>query len=173
MNKSYKKKKKKPHLINEQIKADTVRLIGEHKGIVVSLEEALKMAKEEELDLVQVSSNKEIICTIVDYNKYLYEYKQKEKQKKAAQSKTQLKEIRLGATIGEHDLRFKVNHALKFLMDKNLVKFTILFKGRSIQHSRLGEQVFNKVLEMLKDVAVLEKPIKLEEKKLTMIVKPV
>lgn len=168
------KNKKHKHLINKEIKAAEVRLIGEYKGKVVSRNEALAMAEEAGLDLVEVSSTKESICLIVDYNKYLFELKRKEKEKKANQHVAETKEIRLGATIGEHDLNFKLNHAQKFLSEKNLVKFTILFKGRvATQYTKLGEEVFNRVLEALKDKAVIEVPMKLEGKKLSMTVKSV
>lgn len=151
--------------INSQIRAKEVQLIsdnGEKLG-VISLQEALDKAEEKKLDLVLVAPNvNPPVCKIMNYGKYKFEQAKKEKEAKKKQKVLEIKEIRITPNIEEHDFGFKSKNARKFLEDGNKVKITVRFKGREVNNSKLGENVLDKFVQELEDIAVVEKKPKLE-----------
>lgn len=163
------------HKINGWIKAKEVRVVGENiEQGVYSLEQALAIAKEQELDLVEISPEAvPPVCRIVNYQKFLYNKKKKEKEIKSNQIKAILKQIRLGAEIGDHDFDFKMGHARAFLEEGNKVMFTIFFRGRAIMHKERGQAVMDKCAEVLADVAQVETPLRLEGKKMFLVLAPI
>ena len=129
------------------------------------LKEALEIAEEKKLDLVLVSPNvKPPVCKIMNYGKYKFEQAKKEKEAKKKQKIAEIKEIRITPNIEEHDFGFKAKNARKFLEDGNKVKITVRFKGREVNNSKLGEDVLNKFIENLEDIASVDKKPKLEGK---------
>ena len=151
--------------INEQIRAKEVQLIGENgeKLGVLSLNDALDKAEEKKLDLVLVAPNgNPPVCKIMNYGKYKFEQAKKEKEAKKKQKAVELKEIRITPNIEEHDFGFKAKNARKFIEDGNKLKITVRFRGREINNSKLGEEVLNKFIENLSDIANVEKSPKLE-----------
>ena len=151
--------------INEQIKANKVQVIdeqGEKRG-VMGIHDALDLAYEKKLDLVLVAPNAEIpVCKIMNYGKYKFEQSKKEKEAKKKQKIFEIKEIRITPNIEQHDFEFKLKNAQKFIEDGNKVKITVRFRGREMNYLKLGEQVLNKFIEKLEDVATVEKKPKLE-----------
>ena len=153
--------------INNQIKAKEVHLISEtgEKLGVVSIQKALDMAEEKNLDLVLVAPNgNPPVCKIMNYGKYKFEQAKKEKEAKKKQKVLEIKEIRITPNIEEHDFGFKSKNARKFLEDGNKVKITVRFRGREVNNVKLGENALNKFIEALEDIAVVEKKPKLEGK---------
>ena len=151
--------------INGQIRAREVQLIGDEgeKLGVVSLKEALEVAGEKKLDLVLVAPNaKPPVCKIMNYGKYKFEQAKKEKEAKKKQKTAEVKEIRITPNIEEHDFGFKAKNARKFIEDGNKVKITVRFKGREVNNSKLGEDVLNKFIENLSDIANVDRKPKLE-----------
>ena len=151
--------------INRQIRAKEVQVIGNEgeKLGTLSLEEALEKADEENLDLVLVSPNVQPpVCKIMNYGKYKFEQAKKEKEAKKKQKVLETKEIRVTPNIEEHDFAFKSKNARKFLEDGNKVKITVRFRGREVNNSKAGEVVLNKFIEVLEEVATVEKSPKLE-----------
>lgn len=151
-----------------------VRVVGEHADNEIhSTDEALSMAFEQGLDLVEISPNaKPPVCKIVDYNKFLYQQEKKKKAQKANSSKTTLKEIRMGPHTEEHDFNFKLNHAKKFLEEGNKVKVDVFFKGRSIMYKDQGELQLLKFADALEEIGKVERLPKLEGKRMIMILSP-
>ena len=158
-------------MINEQIRYREVRLInadGEQLG-VMSSKEAMKLAKEANLDLVKIAPNaKPPVCKIIDYGKYRYEMARKEKEAKKKQKVIEVKEIRLSPNIDVNDLNTKMNHARKFLQGGNRVKVSVRFRGRELAHTATGKVILDGFAEKLSDVAVIDKPAKLEGKSMVM-----
>ena len=151
--------------INGQIRAKEVQLIGENgeKLGVVPFREALNMAEDKKLDLVLVAPNvKPPVCKIMNYGKYKFEQSKKEKEAKKKQKVMEIKEIRITPNIEEHDFRFKAKNARKFIESGNKLKITVRFRGREINNSKMGENVLNKFIEELSDIAVVEKQPKLD-----------
>ena len=150
---------------NGQIRAKEVQLIsdnGEKLGIV-PIGRALELAQEKKMDLVLVSPNSEVpVCKIMNYGKYKFEQAKKEKEAKKKQKVQETKELRITPNIEEHDFGFKCKNARKFLEDGNKVKITVRFRGREVNNSKAGENVLNKFIEKLEDVATVEKQPKLE-----------
>jgi translation initiation factor IF-3 len=127
------------------------------------------LAEEEGLDLVEISPDaKPPVCKVLDYGKYRYEISKKEKDSKKKQHVIVLKEIRLRPRTEDHDLDFKIKHARKFLEQKNKVKFTVLFRGRELAYKEFGENLLDRVVEKLDDVAKIETDKKFEGRSLTM-----
>jgi translation initiation factor IF-3 len=162
--------------INEEIRVSEVRLISndndEQLGIV-SVREALQMAHEKELDLVEIAPNaKPPVCKLMDYGKYRFEQLKREKEAKKNQRVISLKEVKLRINIEEHDFEVKAKNAEKFLAAKDKVKVTIMFRGREITHPELGIEVCQKMAERLSEVASVEKPAKVEGRNMTMILAP-
>ena len=161
--------------INEQIRAREVRLIddeGEQKGIVPTIE-ALRMAKEQELDLVEVAPQANPpVCKILDYGKYRFEQEKKLRDSKKNQKQLKLKEIRMQPKIGSGDLDFKSKHIQEFLTEGNKVKVTIRFRGRELAHTELGYDVLKEVLKRLNDEYVIEKQPAMEGRFMSMTLSP-
>jgi len=153
--------------INGEIRAKEVKLIGdngEQLG-VFSLFDARNMAEEKRLDLVLVAPQANPpVCKIMNYGKYKFEQAKKEKEAKKKQKVVEIKEIRITPNIEEHDFGFKAKNARKFIEDGNKLKITVRFKGREINNSKLGEDVLNRFIENLSDIAIVDKAPKLEGK---------
>ncbi len=161
--------------MNRQIRISPVRLIdedGSQLGIT-PLDEALRIADERGLDLVEVApSANPPVCRIMDYGKYKYEESKKAKKALKKQHLIQVKEIKLRPKTEEHDFQFKLRHARKFLEEKNKVKFTMIFRGRELQHVDRGKKILVKVSEEMKDIAFVENGPRLEGRNMIMIVSP-
>ena len=159
-------------MINEQIRDKEVRVIGadgEQLGIMSS-REAFKLAQEAELDLVKIAPKAQPpVCKIIDYGKYRYEQARKDKEAKKKQKTIEVKEIRISPNIDTNDLNTKVNNAKKFISKGNKVKVTLRFRGREMTHVQQSKHILDDVAEMLKDVASVEKPAKLEGRNMSMV----
>ncbi|RUA31998.1 MAG: translation initiation factor IF-3 [Bacteroidetes bacterium] len=151
-----------------------VRVVGENIEVgIYPINEALKMADEQDLDLVEISPNATPpVCKIIDYKKFLYEQKKKKKEIKAKSAKVVVKDIRLGPNIDDHDFNFKLKHARKFLEDGAKVKVDVFFRGRSIIYKDKGEIVLLRFATELEDVGKVERLPKLEGKRMIMIIAP-
>ena len=162
------------HQINDKIRAKEVRLVGDNvEQGVYPTSEALKIAEEQELDLVVISDKAEpYICRILDYKKFLYEQKKKQKELKAKQVKVVLKEIRFGPQTDEHDFQFKKKHAEKFLEEGSKLKTYVFFKGRSIIFKDQGEILLLKLAQELEHVGKVDQMPKLEGKRMIMLMSP-
>ena len=153
-----------------------MRVVGDNvpEQRVYPLQEALKMAVEMELDLVEISPNAEPpVCKIIDYQKYLYQQKKKAKEMKANASKVTIKEIRFGPNTDEHDFQFKLKHAQSFLEEGSKVKAYVFFKGRSILFSEQGEKLLLRFAVELENYGKAEQMPKLEGKRMIMMIAPV
>jgi len=162
-------------LINEEIRDREVRLIddkGNQQG-VVTLEVALRMAEEADLDLVKIAPQAvPPVCKIMDYGKYRFEQTKREKEQRKNQKVIEIKEIRLSATIDQHDMEVKAKACTKFLKNGDKVKVSIRFRGRQIRHGDIGLEVMNTFFEMVKEDAVIERPAKQEGRNMTMNLAP-
>lgn len=157
--------------INEQIRDREVRLIGEDGAQmgVMSIKEAMRLAREADLDLVKIAPNaKPPVCKIVDYGKFRYEQMRREKEAKKKQKVTEVKEIRLSPNIDMNDLNTKANMAKKFLTKGDKVKVSLRFRGREMAHVNVGKQILDSFYEKLNDIAVVDKPAKLEGRSMVM-----
>lgn len=140
---------------------------------VFATEEALKKAQDQDLDLVEISPKAEPpVCKIIDYNKFLYEQKKKQKAFKAKQQKVSLKEIRFGPNTHEHDFNFKLEHAKKFLQEGHKVKAFVFFKGRSIVFKDQGEYILLRLANELEEYGTVESMPTLEGKRMIMMISP-
>ncbi|MFA3782093.1 translation initiation factor IF-3 [Melioribacteraceae bacterium 4301-Me] len=161
--------------VNQEIKIPQVRLIdsnGEQVGIV-SIKEALKRAQEQELDLVEIAPQANPpVCKIIDYGKFVYELQKKEKLQRKKQQVSILKEIRLHPNTDTHDFDFKVRHAINFIEEGNKVKVSVLFKGRELAYTELGENLLKKFIERMSEVAKVEQEIKFEGRTMHTILTP-
>ncbi|WP_310603187.1 translation initiation factor IF-3 [Anaerosporobacter sp.] len=158
-------------MINEQIRDKEVRLIGEEGEQlgVMSSKDAMKLAKEANLDLVKIAPTaKPPVCKIIDYGKYKYELARKDKEAKKKQKVTEVKEIRLSPNIDENDLNTKANQARKFLSKGDKVKVALRFRGREMAHVSTSKQILDSFFERVEDIAVVEKPAKLEGRNMIM-----
>jgi translation initiation factor IF-3 len=173
-NPRFKKEQQQEHRTNHMIKVPEVRLVGENiePGIYATAE-AAKIAKEQELDLVEISPGANPpVCKIIDYNKFLYEEKKKKKEQKAKSKTSEVKEIRFTPNTDDHDFEFKVKHAEKFLQDGDKVKAHVQFKGRAIMFKERGELLLLKFADSLKDVGALEGLPKMEGKRMLVMFAP-
>lgn len=161
--------------INREIKAKEVRLInynGENAG-VVSLAEALKIAQEVGLDLIEISPKvTPPVCKVLDYGKYKYEMQKKKNEAKKNQKVVSIKELKLRPMIDTHDYEVKVKQAKKFLAQGDKVKFTMRYKGREMSANDLGKEILNKLLEDLDGLCKVDSAPKMEGKQMFMIVSP-
>ncbi|MBR0255744.1 MAG: translation initiation factor IF-3 [Bacteroidales bacterium] len=161
--------------INDAITAPRVRVVGDNvpeQGIY-SLSEALRMAEERELDLVEIApSSDPPVCKILDYQKYVYQQKKKAKEQKSNASKVVIKEIRFGPQTDEHDFQFKLNHAKSFLQEGSKVKAYVFFRGRSILFSEQGEKLLLRFALELEEYGKAEQMPKLEGKRMIMMLAP-
>ena len=167
-------RKEAEHRINNFIRVPQVRLVGDNVTMgVYSTQDALKMAQQLELDLVEISPQVDPpVCKIIDYNKFLYDKKRKEKEMKAKSKSAELKEIRFTPGTDDHDFDFKARHAENFLKEGNKVKAYVQFKGRAIMFKERGELVLLKFAERLSEVGQVEGLPKLEGKRMLMIIAP-
>ena len=159
-------------MINDQIRDKEIRLIGEdgEQLGIMSTREAMKLAAEAELDLVKIAPTaKPPVCKIIDYGKYKYELTRKEKEAKKKQKTVDVKEVRLSPNIDTNDLNTKVNNAKKFIQKGNKVKVTLRFRGREMAHMQTSKHILDDFADMLKDIAVVEKPTKLEGRSISMV----
>ena len=168
------KKKEAEHKINEFIRATEVRLVGDNvEPGIISLREALAIADEQDLDLVEISPNAvPPVCKVVDYNKFVYEQKKKLKEIKSNAKQTVIKEIRFGPNTNEHDFDFKLKHAIKFLDTGEKVRAYVHFKGRAIVYKEQGEILLLKFAQALEDYGKVEQLPKLEGKRMFLTVSP-
>ena len=173
-NPRFRKEQQQEHRTNHMIRVPQVRLVGDNVEVgVYSTQEALQMAKEQQLDLVEISPTADPpVCKIIDYNKFLYEKKKKEKEQKAKSKTSEVKEIRFTPNTDDHDFDFKAKHAEKFLKEGNKVKAYVQFKGRAIQFKERGELLLLKFAERLNDAGVLEGMPKMEGKRMLAIWAP-
>ncbi|MBE0651856.1 MAG: translation initiation factor IF-3 [Bacteroidales bacterium] len=164
-------KKEDPHNINRHITAPVVRLVGDNvEAGIYQLRDALNLAEQLELDLVEISPKANPpVCKVMEYKKFLYEQKKKQKEIKAKSAKVVVKEIRLGPNTDEHDFNFKLKHAIKFLEEGSKIKVDVFFKGRSIVYKEQGEYILLRFAQELEEVAKVEQLPKLEGKRMIMI----
>lgn len=158
-------------MINERIRDREVRLVsesGEQLGIMSS-REALKLAREADLDLVKIAPNaKPPVCKIIDYGKYRYELARKEKEAKKKQKTMEVKEVRLSPNIDTNDLNTKANQARKFITKGDKVKVTLRFRGREMAHVNYSKQILDSFYKKLEDIAVIDKNAKMEGRSMVM-----
>ena len=159
-------------MINEQIRDREIRLIGEdgEQLGIMSAREAMKIAQEAELELVKIApAAKPPVCKIIDNGKYKYEQARKEKEAKKKQKTVEVKEVRLSPNIDTNDLNTKINNAKKFISKGNKVKVTLRFRGREMAHVQQSKHILDDFAETLADVAVVEKPAKMEGRAMSMV----
>ncbi len=166
--------KEPQHRINESIRAAQVRVVGEDiETGVYPLREALAMADEAGLDLVEISPNATPpVCRIIDYSKFLYQLKKKQKEIKAKSVKVVVKEIRFGPQTDDHDFNFKLKHAKEFLQEGAKVRAYVFFKGRSILFKDQGADILSRFINELEDFGKVESAPKLEGKKMIVVLAP-
>ena len=158
-------------MINEQIRDREIRLIGEdgEQLGIMSARDAMKLAREANLDLVKIAPTaKPPVCKIIDYGKYRYEQARREKEARKKQKTIAVKEIRLSPNIDTNDLNTKVNQARKFVSGGNKVKVAVRFRGRELAHTAVGKTILEDFAQKLSDIAVIDKPAKLEGKSMVM-----
>ncbi|MFS4449627.1 translation initiation factor IF-3 [Maribacter sp. 2307UL18-2] len=165
---------KNPHKINERVIAPEVRLVGDNVEVgVYPLAKAMEIASEAGLDLVEISPKANPpVCKVIDYKKFLYEQKKREKAMKAKASKVVVKEIRFGPNTDDHDYEFKKKHAEKFLKDGAKLKAYVFFKGRSIVYKDQGEILLLRLASELEELGKVEQMPRLEGKRMTMFIAP-
>lgn len=169
------KNQEQKNRINYMIKNPKVRLVGDNiENGIFDIKLAQKMAKEMELDLVEISKSNDgtPVCKIIDYKKYIYEQKKKQKELKKKQKQNTVKEIRMTPHIDDHDFNFKLEHAKKFLKDNDKVQVSIFFKGREIMYKDQGEIVLLRFANELSGIGLAEQMPKLEGKRMIMMIKP-
>ena len=158
-------------MINEQIRDREIRLIGEdgEQLGIMSARDAMKLAREANLDLVKIAPTaKPPVCKIIDYGKYRYEQARREKEARKKQKTIEVKEIRLSPNIDTNDLNTKVNQARKFVSGGNKVKVAVRFRGRELAHTAVDKTILEDFAQKLSDIAVIDKPAKLEGKSMVM-----
>ncbi|WP_262483638.1 translation initiation factor IF-3 [Bizionia argentinensis] len=162
------------HKINSKIRVENVRLVGDNVEVgVYPTKEALAIADGQGLDLVEISPKADPpVCKVMDYKKFLYEQKKREKVLKAKASKVVVKEIRFGPQTDDHDYEFKKKHAEKFLQEGAKLKAFVFFKGRSIVFKEQGQILLLRLAQDLEDLGKVEQMPKLEGKRMTMFISP-
>ena len=158
-------------MINEQIRDREIRLIGEdgQQLGIMSSREAMKIAREAELDLVKIAPQaKPPVCKIIDYGKYRYELARKEKEAKKKQKLIEIKEVRLSPNIDSNDLNTKIASARKFIEKGNKVKVTLRFRGREMAHVQSSRHILDEFAKALEDIALVDKPAKMEGRSMAM-----
>ncbi|HHL52091.1 MAG TPA: translation initiation factor IF-3 [Flammeovirgaceae bacterium] len=163
-----------PYKVNDKITAPYVRVVGEGiQSDIYPLSEALKMAEEAGLDLVEISPKTDPpVCKIIDYSKFKYEQKKKQKEIKAKAQKTVIKEIRFGPNTDDHDFNFKLKHAIKFLQDGAKIKAYVHFAGRTIVFKERGEILLLRFAQALEEYGKVEQMPKMERKRMHMMIAP-
>ena len=160
-------------MVNEEIKEAEVRLIDEEGTLIglMSSNEALQIAYQKNLDMVMIAPTaKPPVCKIMDYNKYVFDMAKKERENRKNQKVVNIKEVRLGLGIGEHDFQVKVKGAIKFLQDGDKVKVTVRFGGREMNHTADGEFLINRFADTVSEYGTMEKKPKLEGKRMSVII---
>lgn len=163
------------HKINAEIKGLEFRVVDQDGNMlgVLSRAEALRIADEQQVDLVEIAPQaKPPVVKVIDYGKFIYEIQKKEKQQKKNQHQQQMKEIRFKWRTDTHDFNFKTKHAREFLLDGNKVKGLVMFRGREITHKEIGINLLEKFVEELKDISKIDSAIKFEGRNLTVILAP-
>ncbi len=165
---------KEPYAINDRIRAHEVRLVGDNVETgIYSIQEALKIADDLGFDLIEISPNAEPpVCKILDYQKFLYQQKKKQKEQKAKATKVVVKEIRFGPQTDDHDYNFKLKHAMGFLQEGAKVKAYVFFKGRSILFKEQGEVLLLRFANDLEDYGKVEQMPLLEGKRMIIMLSP-
>lgn len=161
--------------MNGEIRAKELRVIGSDNSQlgILSLNEALTMAEDKDMDLVMISPNATPpVCKIMDFGKYIYEQAKKDKDAKKKQKVVTLKEVRLSPTIEEHDIVIKSNNARRFIEDEDKVKVTVRFRGREADYSFIGAKILDSFYKKVEDIAIIEKPARLEGKNMILIIAP-
>lgn len=159
--------------INEQIRVREVRIISDDGSLVVPTRQALDMARQQGVDLVEISPNAQPpVCRLIDYSKFLYQQKKRQKEIKAKQVKVEVKEIRFGPQTGENDYNFKLKHAKEFLEEGNKVRAFVFFRGRSILFKEQGEVLLLRFANDLEEYGKVEQLPKLEGKKMAIFIAP-
>ena len=162
-------------MINEEIRDREVRVVdqnGEQLG-VMSSRDALALAEEHQLDLVKIAPQaRPPVCKLMDYGKYRFEQSKKEREFRKNQKVITVKEVRLSATIEDHDVDVKFKNAVKFLKEGNKVKVTIRFRGRQITHSDIGRQVMNEFADRIKEYGTVDKAPQIEGRNMSMFISP-
>src|SRR6195952_1276936 len=173
-NPRFRKEQQQEHRTNNMIRVPNVRLVGENVTVgVYPTTEAQKMAQDQALDLVEISPNADPpVCKIIDYNKFLYEKKRKEKEMKAKSKASEVKEIRFTPNTDDHDFDFKAKHAENFLQEGNKVKCYVQFKGRAIMFQERGELLLLKFAERMSEYGTLESMPKMEGRRMLAIFTP-
>ena len=173
-NPRFRKEQQQEHRTNNMIRVPEVRLVGDNiEPGIYPFTEALKMAQDQALDLVEISPGATPpVCKIIDYNKFLYDEKKKKKEMKAKSKTSEVKEVRFTPNTDDHDFEFKCKHAEKFLLDGNKVKAHVQFKGRAIMFKERGELLLLKFADKLKDVGALEVMPKMEGKRMLVMFAP-
>ena len=166
-------KMKNQYRINEQIRVREVRIVGEDGSTVVPTRQALDMARDQGVDLVEISPNANPpVCRLIDYSKFLYQQKKRQKEMKAKQVKVEVKEIRFGPQTDEHDYQFKLKHAKEFLEEGNKVRAYVFFRGRSILFKEQGEVLLLRFANDLEEFGKVEGMPSLEGKKMFLYLAP-
>ena len=164
---------KNQYRINEQIRVREVRIVGDGGSTVVPTREALDMARDQGVDLVEISPNANPpVCRLIDYSKFLYQQKKRQKEMKAKQVKVEVKEIRFGPQTDEHDYQFKLKHAKEFLEEGNKVRAYVFFRGRSILFKEQGEVLLLRFANDLEEYGKVEGMPSLEGKKMFLYLAP-
>ena len=166
-------KMKQQYRINEQIRVREVRIVGDNGSTVLPTRDALNMAREQGVDLVEISPNANPpVCRLIDYSKFLYQQKKRAKEMKAKQVKVEVKEIRFGPQTDEHDYQFKLKHAREFLEEGNKVRAYVFFRGRSILFKEQGEVLLLRFANDLEEYGKVESMPSLEGKKMFLYLAP-
>jgi translation initiation factor IF-3 len=166
-------KMKNQYRVNEQIRVREVRIVGEGGSTVMPTRQALDMARQEGVDLVEISPNAQPpVCRLIDYSKFLYQQKKHQKEMKAKQVKVEVKEIRFGPQTDDHDYNFKLKHAKEFLEEGNKVRAYVFFRGRSILFKEQGEVLLLRFANDLEEYAKVEQLPRLEGKKMFLFLAP-
>lgn len=164
---------KNQYRVNEQIRVREVRIVGDGGSTVVPTRHALEMAREQGVDLVEISPNANPpVCRLIDYSKFLYQQKKRAKEIKAKQVKVEVKEIRFGPQTDDHDYQFKLKHAREFLEDGNKVRAYVFFRGRSILFKEQGEVLLLRFANDLEEIGKVERMPSLEGKKMFIYIAP-
>ena len=166
-------KKQNQYRVNEQIRVREVRIVGESGSTVMPIKQALDMARQQGVDLVEISPNANPpVCRLIDYSKFLYQQKKRQKEMKAKQVKVEVKEIRFGPQTDDHDYNFKLKHAKEFLEEGNKVRAYVFFRGRSILFKEQGEVLLLRFANDLEEYAKVEQLPRLEGKKMFLFLAP-
>ena len=166
-------KKNNQYRVNEQIRVREVRVVGDGGSSVMPTRQALDLARQEGVDLVEISPNAQPpVCRLIDYSKFLYQQKKRAKEMKAKQVKVEVKEIRFGPQTGDNDYAFKLKHAKEFLLEGNKVRAYVFFRGRSILFKEQGEVLLLRFANDLEEVGKVEQLPQLEGKKMAIFIAP-